>query len=117
MFCGLVLSDEEVERAAARREARSQVSTGGWKVTPQRGAPGGQKARLQALHQARRTTQTVAIRNSFALLSKPAAAASSASGARRGDGGKAGEKVEVVREFPDETHTTHTHTQHHTHKQ
>ena len=109
MFCGLVLSDEELQRAAARREARNTAATSGWKVMPQRGGPGGQRARLQALHAARRTTQATAVRNPFALLSEPAAAASSASGARRGVGGNKGETVNMVSESSDETHTTHTH--------
>ena len=93
VFCGTITTDD---------------GEGRWNVVPGR-QRGNQKARLQAMLAARRTTQTMAIRNPSALPSKPAAAATSSSGARRGDGGTAGEKVEKVNESIGKT--THTNTQ------
>ena len=78
VFCGTITTDDGESR---------------WNVVPGR-QRGNQKARLQAMLAARRTTQAAAIRNPFALLSEPAAAAISSSGVRRGAGGSSGEKVD-----------------------
>ena len=96
VFCGTITTDD---------------GEGRWNVVPGR-QRGNQKARLQAMLAARRSaaersTQAMAVRNPFALLSEPAAAATSSSGVRRGAGGNSGE---TVSESIGKTTHTNTHT-------